>query len=131
MIALAAAAALGCAGAEATTLPPAPPVQPPATAAVGLYPGETMAFEVRLAGVVAGEAQLAVGAIGDYEGHRAVVVKSRAATAGAVALIKHIVDETTTVIDMGSGRPLALETLVEQGSSRTTATAQFSDRFAE
>ena len=90
-----------------------------------------MAFEVRLAGLVAGEAQLAVGAVGDYDGRRAVVVKSRAATAGAVAMIRHVVDEATTVIDLGSGRPLALETLVEQGSSKTTATAKFSDRTAD
>lgn len=133
MTALAAAAAIGCAGAEATTLPPAPPVRPAATAAVavGLSPGETMAFEVRLAGVVAGEAQLAVGTIGDYEGHRAVVVKSRAATAGAAALLKHVVDQATTTIDMDTGRPLALETLVEQGNSKTTATAKFTDRFAD
>jgi hypothetical protein len=131
MTALAAAAALSCAGAEATTLPPAPPVRPAAAAAVGLSPGETMAFEVRLAGVVAGEAQLAVGAIGDYEGHRAVVVKSRAATVGAAALLRHIVDEATTTIDMDTGRPLALETLVEQGESKTTATAKFTDRAAD
>jgi hypothetical protein len=133
MTAIAAAAALSCAGAEATTLPPAQLVRPPVAAAVdvGLYPGETMAFEVRLAGVVAGEAQLAVGAIGDYQGHRAVVVKSRAATAGAAALLKHIVDETTTTIDMNTGRPLALEALVEQGNSKTTATATFTDRFAD
>lgn len=132
LIALA-AGAIGCAGAEATPTPPTPPVRPAAAAAVdvGLNPGETMAFEVRLAGIVAGEAQLAVGAIGDYEGHRAVVVKSRAATAGAAALIKHVVDEATTVIDMDSGRPLALETLVEQGDSKTTATATFTDRIAD
>ena len=59
-----------------------------------------MAFEVRIGGVLAGEAQLAVGEIGEFDGHRAVVVKSRAATAGAAALIKKIVDEATTMIDM-------------------------------
>src|SRR3954469_25756195 len=113
-----------CAGAEAMTVPPAPTAKPVAVAAetVGLNPGETMAFEVRLAGLLAGEAQLAVGQLGDYEGHRAVVIKSRAATAGAAALIKHIVDEATTWVDMDTGRPLALETLVEQGDTRITAT---------
>jgi hypothetical protein len=136
MTAMAVAASVGCwggcAGAEATALPAAPAARPPALAVeVGLNPGETMAFEVRLAGVVAGEAQLAVGAIGDYEGHRAVVVKSRAQTAGAAALLKHIVDEASTVIDMDTGRPLALETFVEQGNSKTTATAKFTDRAAD
>jgi hypothetical protein len=54
-----------------------------------------------------------------------VVVKSRAETAGAAALIKKIVDEATTTIDMDSGRPLKLDTLVEQGGVTTTATATF------
>ena len=36
-----------------------------ASSELGLNPGENMAFEVRLAGVLAGEAQLAVGQIGD------------------------------------------------------------------
>lgn len=124
----------GCAGAEATTLPAAAPAARPAVAAsaeVGLNPGETMAFEVRLAGIVAGEAQLAVGEVGDYEGHRAVVVKSRAATAGAAALVRHIVDEATTVIDLDSGRPLALETRVEQGDSQILATAKFAANIAD
>jgi hypothetical protein len=121
----------GCAGAEATTLPPAPPARPAAQADVGLNPGETMAFEVRLAGIVAGEAQLAVGELGGYEGHRALVVKSRAATAGAVALIRHIVDEATTVIDVDTGRPLALETVVEQGDSKIVATAKFTSNVAD
>src|SRR5262245_21534294 len=123
----AAVTSAGCAGAEATTLGPAanPALRPPPTAPkVGFHPGETMAFEVRLAGIVSGEAQLAVGELGDYQGRPAVVVKSRAATAGAAALIKHIVDEATTVIDMASGRPIALETLLEMGETRTTATAQ-------
>jgi hypothetical protein len=123
----------GCAGADATTSPPVPAVRPAPTAAAstGLNPGETMAFEVRVAGIVAGEAQLAVGAIGDYEGHRAVVIKSRAQTAGAAAMLKHIVDESTTVIDLDSGRPLALDTVAEQGTSRSTATARFGDRYAD
>jgi hypothetical protein len=124
----------GCAGAEATTLPPAPsPALRPPTAApeIGFNPGETMSFEVRLAGIVAGEAQLAVGELGDYEGHSAVVVKSRGATAGAAALVKHIVDEATTVIDMASGRPLALETRLEMGDTSTIATARFTSNVAD
>jgi hypothetical protein len=90
-----------------------------------------MAYEVHLGGMLAGEAQLAVGDIGMFEGHRAVVVKSRAATAGAAAMIRHIVDEATTVIDLDTGRPLALDTVVEQGDSRTTASAKFTDNIAD
>lgn len=129
---IAGAACAGCAGADAMTLAPAPTVRPSDPGGeVGLTPGESMAFEVRLAGLVAGEAQLAVGELGDYEGHHAVVVKSRAQTAGAAALLKHVVDETTTVIDMETGRPLALDTLVEQGTTRTTATAKFTGNLAD
>jgi hypothetical protein len=124
----------GCAGAEATTLPasPRPGSVAPATTSseVGLNPGESMTFEVRLGGVLAGEAALAVGDLGDFEGKRAVVVKSRANTAGAAALLKRIVDEATTVIDMDSGRPLQLDTLVEQGNHRTTAHATFTGAIA-
>ncbi len=111
-----------------------PPQQPPpaavstgsaATTELGLDPGETMAFEVRFGGVLAGEAQLAVGEIGEVNGHRAVVVKSRATTAGAAALIKSISDETTTVIDADSGRPLQLDTTAVVGDTTTTAHAEF------
>jgi uncharacterized protein DUF3108 len=122
----------GCAGAEAMTLPPQakPAVAATATNEVGLNPGESMAFEVRLGGILAGEAALAVGQSGEFEGHRAVVVKSRAATAGAAALIKTIVDEATTVIDLDSGRPLKLDTLVIQDGRTTTAQARFTGSLA-
>jgi hypothetical protein len=120
-----------CASGDVQPQPPTvAPRDPPAIAELGLNPGESMAFDVRLAGILAGEAQLAVGELGDYEGRRAIVVKSRAATAGALALIKHIVDEATTVVDVDTGRPLALETVVEQGNTRTRATATFTDRVA-
>jgi hypothetical protein len=122
----------GCAGAEAMTLPvpkPTPATVAPASE-VGLNPGESMTFEVRLGGVLAGQAQLAVGEIGEMNGHRAVVVKSRAETAGAAALLKKIVDEATTTIDMETGRPLKLDTLVEQGGVTTIANATFDGSIA-
>lgn len=124
----------GCAAADATTPQSAggkATVAQTATNEVGLNPGETMAFEVRIAGVLAGEAALAVGDIGEFEGKRAVVVKSRANTAGAAALFKRIVDEATTVIDLDTGRPLQLETFVEQNSKKTTATARFTGSIAD
>jgi len=130
---LVAAALAGCAGAEATTLPASRgkvAVAANIPGEVGLNPGESMAFEVRLGGILAGEAQLAVGQAGQYEGHRAVVVKSRAATAGAAALLKKIVDEATTVIDLDSGRPLQLDTYVVQDGKTTTAQARFTGTIA-
>jgi len=117
-----------CAGAEA--MPAAQSASAKPDIDLGLVPGESMAFEVRLAGILAGEAQLAVGEIGMVDGHRAVVVKSRAATAGAAALIKRITDEATTVIDVDTGHPLSLETAVDLGGKQTFATATFAGRIA-
>jgi hypothetical protein len=120
----------GCAGAEAMALPPQPaPVTAPTTE-LGLTPGETMAFEVHLGGMLAGEAQLAVGEPGMFEGHRAVVVTSRAQTAGAAKLLRNIVDQATTTIDMDTGRPLQLDTLVVMGDKTTTAQAKFTGSIA-
>jgi Protein of unknown function (DUF3108) len=128
---LLAAALAGCAGAEAMPVPQAPAA--PAAAqdrTLGLFPGEAMAFEVQLGGVLVGEAQLAVGDIGSVDGRRAIVVKSRAATAGAAALIKNIVDEATTVIDADTGQPISVDTDVIMGDKRTTARATFSGTVA-
>src|SRR5258708_7132838 len=119
-----------CAGAEAMALSSGKGVVEPAPV-IGLNPGETMAFEVKLAGVLAGEAQLAVGEVGNYQGHRALVIKSRAATTGAVALIKRVIDEASTTIDMDTGRPLAFESLFAMGDRSTTAKATFVGNRAE
>jgi Protein of unknown function (DUF3108) len=122
-------AVCGCAGADAMGMQAPAAVVPPANE-LGLRPGESMAFEVQLGGLLVGEAQLAVGEVGIVDGHRAVVVRSRAATAGAAALIKKISDEATTVIDVETGRPLSLETVVEQSDKRITASAKFTGNTA-
>src|SRR5581483_6873843 len=112
-----ACALAGCAGdARPATTPSGTAARAPAPALsgeLGLVPGETMAFEVKLAGIPAGEAQLAVGEVGDVDGRRAVVVKSHAETTGAAALVRHAVDESTTVIDFATGLPISLETQAE------------------
>src|SRR5262245_47277862 len=125
-------AVVGCGGAEAMSLPPPAQTQAtPATSnAVGFSPGETMTFDVKFGGVTAGEAELAVGEIGLFDGHRAVVVRSRIATSGAIALIKKVVDEATTTIDLDTGRPLQLDTVVEMGDKLTTAQAKFTGSIA-
>jgi hypothetical protein len=121
-----------CAGAEATTLAPhhEPVADASAPVDIGLRPGETMAFDLRIGGVLAGTAQLAVGDAGQVDGRRAVVVKSRAATAGALAVIKNIVDEATTVIDLDTGRPVQLDTHVEDNGDVSEAHAKFGPRSA-
>lgn len=115
-----------------TSQPPAPAAAAAEAAnALGLHPGETMAFEVHIAGVLAGQAQLAVGQPGEIDGRQVIVVKSRAATAGAAALIKQISDEATSVIDVETGRPISLESLIVNSGKRTTASAKFSGGIAE
>ena len=121
----------GCAGAEAAAIAPTVAASPPIDGAVGLVPGESMSYQITLGGVLAGEAAIAVGDAGTWQGHRAVVVKSRAATAGAVDLVKHVVDEATTWVDLDTGRPLRLETYVELDGKPNTATATFTDHRAD
>lgn len=122
-----AASAAGCGGsAEAFTLPPAAPTaQATARGELGLAPGEQMSFEVRLAGVPVGEAVLAVGDLGLVEGRRAVTVRSKLSTIGAVRLVRPVDDESTTVLDAASGAPLSLETHVLLGGQETFTRARF------
>ena len=122
---LLAVAVAGCAGAEAMPAPQAASSAAPRDPQLGLHPGEAMAFEVQLAGVLVGEAQLAVGDVGVVDGRRALVVKSRAAMAGAAALIRNMVDEATTVVDADTGHPISVETNVVMGAQQTTASATF------
>jgi len=119
----------GCAAADAT--PAQAVITATAQDSLGLNPGETMAFEVQLGGVLVGEAQLAVGELGEVDGRRALVVKSRAATAGAAALVAKMVDEATTVIDVDTGRPIGVETFADMRGKQTTASAKFTGSIAE
>jgi hypothetical protein len=118
-------AVAGCAGAEAMPAPQTASGTAARDKQLGLYPGEAMAFEVQLGGVLVGEAQLAVGDVGVVDGRHALVVKSRAATAGAAALLRNIVDEATTVIDADTGHPISIETNVVMGDKQITASATF------
>jgi hypothetical protein len=119
----------GCAGAEANT-PQSPTVVLPSGRDLGLHPGESMSYDIQVAGVLVGEAQLAVGDIGMVGGKKAIIVKSRAATAGVAAVVKKIVDESTTVIDVETGHPLQVDTYVVTGEKTTSATAKFEGRLA-
>lgn len=128
---LAFAAITGCAGADATTLAAmSTPAIPLRGDGLGLTPGESMAFEIRLGDMVAGEVHLAVGEPGTFEGHRALVVTSSAETSGAMRLMRKMVDQATTTIDMASGRPVAVEMRVVTGDKTTVAHATFTDSSA-
>lgn len=130
------AATAACAGADAATTTTPPPNATAAAAGdaqhgLGLMPGETMAFEVRLAGALVGEAQLAVGELGEVAGRPAIVVRSRAATAGAAALLKQLSDEATTTVDAETGRPITVDTVAVAGARKVVARAEFRGPVAE
>lgn len=98
---------------------------------LGLFPGESMTFEVKLAGVLVGEAELAVGELGVVDGREAVVVRSRAATAGAAAFVKAISDEATSTIDVATGHPLAVSTEVHIDGKKVTSQSTFTGTHAK
>ncbi|MEZ4359836.1 MAG: DUF3108 domain-containing protein [Kofleriaceae bacterium] len=118
------AVAASCAStAEAFTQPPA--AAPAPVGELGLLPGETMAFVVKLAGLEVGEAALAVGERGAYEGHPALTVRSKIGTTGAARLLRAADDESTTVINLATGAPLRLDTHVLMGGQETFTKALF------
>lgn len=125
-----------CGGAAAGMLDPAPtggpesPVAATATTAAGLTalePGETMQFEVRIAGVLAGEAAFSTGEISVVDGRRTISVSSRVATAGAFALIKNIRDEATALIDLDTMAPISTTGDVRFGAKAAHHEATFGD----
>lgn len=85
-----------------------------------------MSFEVKLGGLLVGEAALAVGEAGDVGGQRAITVTSKIATSGAARLLRAIDDESTTVIDLENGSPIRLSTHVLMGGQETFTNAVFS-----
>jgi hypothetical protein len=116
---------VGCGGtAEAFTPPPA--AAPTVHDEIGLHPGESMSFEVHLGGIAVGEAALAVGELGMVDGHRAITVRSKISTTGAVRLVRPVDDEATTLIDLDTGTPVLLETHVLLGGQETFTRATFS-----
>lgn len=111
------------AGAELGAPQPAPANE--AHHDLGLIPGESMAFEVKLAGIAVGEAALAVGELGEFEGASAITVRSKIGTTGAVRLVRPVDDESTTVIDAQTGSPRRLSTHVLMNGQETFTEAVF------
>lgn len=133
-MALFAVVTAACGG--ASDLSPQPPTLAPAGTGtvddeiVGLAPGESLAFELKVAGVLAGEAQLAVGKPGVVGGRRAIAVSSVMRTAGAFALIKEVKDEVTSYIDLEQLRPIRSTSDVIFGPRRYHADTRFSEHGA-
>jgi hypothetical protein len=115
---------VGCGGAAeapSSLAMPEPEVSVARAPGLGFHPGESMQFDVTLAGITAGEAALAVGEPGDIGGRAAIAIRSRLQTVGAAALIKKVIDDATTVIDIETRRPIEMNTDVEYGDNRYTA----------
>jgi hypothetical protein len=126
---LVAVVAVGCGGAadrHAAVAVPEPVAAVAGPPALGFHPGESMQFEVTLGGITAGEAALAVGEPGDIGGgNQGIAIRSRLATVGAAAMIKKVVDDATTVMDIETRRPVSMTTDVEYGNNRYNAVITF------
>jgi hypothetical protein len=133
-VALVACCAAGCGGAigDGGHHPDARVHAAPAERPVlGLQPGEAMTFEVKIGGILAGEAELAVGDPGVIDGHRAIQVRSRIATAGAFAMVKKVSDEATTVIATDTATPISMSSDVTMGDVDYHADVRFQGPIIE
>jgi len=72
-----------------------------------VHPGETMRFEVRLAGVLGGEASFETGQPTLQDGRAVVAVASRVHSAGALALVKDVRDDAVTILELATLAPLS------------------------
>ncbi|MEZ4367387.1 MAG: DUF3108 domain-containing protein [Kofleriaceae bacterium] len=102
-----------------------------AGADTGLVAGEAMQFELRVAGIVVGNAAIAVGEPGEVEGRPALAVTSRIVSTGLGALISRVDDQATTVLDLDTWRPMTTTTDATYGARRTLGLARFAPTLVE
>jgi hypothetical protein len=119
-----------CGGAMTGDLEPEAPeaaVATPATTddVAGLVAGEVMRFDVKIAGVLAGQAQIVVGAKGMVDGIPAIAVSSKIESAGALALLREVRDEATSIVDVARLEPLSGTADVVFGDKRYHADVAF------
>ena len=121
-----------CGGATAGVFDPDSATDEPVGAAApadsglsAFLPGETMRFELRMAGVLAGEGAFTTGEPAVVDGHHAIAVSSRINTAGAFALIKDIRDEATSVIDLDTLLPMSTSGEVRFGGKAAHSQATY------
>lgn len=129
----------GCGGAAAGVLEPdlvGTPAEP-ATAAVAadpglaaVQPGESMRFEVRMAGMLAGDASFTTGEPGEHDGRRAIAISSRLGTAGAFAMVKDIRDDATSVLDLDTLLPVSTTSDVRFGGRVVHTETHFAGKRA-
>jgi hypothetical protein len=76
-------------------------------------PGENIEYVVSLRGFTLGTVIVAVGQIGEVNGHRAVVVRSRGSGSGAFALFSELSWELKTVLALDIGDALTEEETID------------------
>lgn len=110
----------GCAKSVAT--PSAPTAQAKASAkrpvalragALLGVPGESVEYRITLRGFTIGNVVVAVGQVGDVDGHRAVIVRSKGTGSGAFALFSELSWELKTVLALDLGTALSEEETVD------------------
>jgi hypothetical protein len=107
--------AIGCAPPE-----PATPLALGGAPEVGFSPGEQLRFDITVAGVLVGEAVIAVDplAAGGDAAPAELGVSSRITGAGVGAMISHVDDQARTIIDTRTWRPVLTRTDATYGKNR-------------
>jgi hypothetical protein len=125
--------AVGCGSAApppaaliAPTAPSGPPV-PLGSDQPFFHADEQFAWEVRVHGVLVGEAVMGTGRPGVVGGRRVVVMRSRAASAGVAGMVKRVKDEVMTRVDLVSSRPVVLDGDLTFGDRHVLVTTRFED----
>jgi len=83
-------------------------------------PGETIRWRVSAHGFEAAEMVLVAGQPGEVESRRAIIVRSRASTAGVLRIVKEVTEEVTTWIDLDTAAPFYRESYEKEGKREVT-----------
>ncbi len=125
------AACGSAAPAPAALVAPVAPLGPPVALGSGLpffHADEQMAWDVRVHGVLVGEAMLASGRPGVVDGRETVIVRSRAGSAGVIGMVKKVRDEVITWVDARTSRPIRLDGDLTFGNRHVLVTTRFEKR---
>lgn len=83
-------------------------------------PGEVMRWRVSAHGFEAASMVLVAGQPGEVEGHRAIIVRTRATTAGVLKLVKEVTEEVTTWVDLDTCAPFYRVSYEKEGKREVT-----------
>lgn len=117
-------AVAGCGGAgELDALAPTAPDAPEALVAV--HEGEQMSFEVRVAGILAGEASFSTVQVDRDAAPPTALLTSTIRSAGALALVKDVRDDATTLLALDGLHPLRTTSAVRANPRDYDAETRF------